>query len=986
MVARPMVNTSAQPSAYKDTLNLPRTDFPMQARLPEREPEVLRKWDAWRIYDKLLAKNANGPRFVLHDGPPYANNPIHIGHALNKILKDIVVKYRAMRGALAEYLPGWDCHGLPIELQVDKDLGHTKREMTALQVRTACREYADKWLRHQREEFKRLGVLGRWDEPYSTMSPSYEAAIVRELARFAKSGGLVRGKKPVHWCIRDRTALAEAEVEYEEHTSPSIYVALKVIGELRTRDHPLAGRPIELVIWTTTPWTLPANLAVAVHPKFTYVIYDLGGRLVVAARDRLAEFLSEVRPDELKLKGVPLLAEARGNGGSPESRVAVLADPKRIVAYLDGASLEGVHYEHPLTGKPCPVILADHVTLEAGTGLVHTAPGHGEEDYVVGQQYGLPPFAPVDDAGKFTAEAGEFAGLGVFEANPKIVDKLHAAGKLLSDKSLSIKHPYPACWRCHHPVIFRATDQWFISMERDSLRRKALDEIGKVKWIPPWGEERIRGMIEHRPDWCVSRQRTWGVPIPVLYCSSCQEPLVDAALMEEVARIFEKEGADAWFTREPDALGASGRRCNKCGGKSFRKETDILDVWFESGVSWAAVCEPHPRLGFPVDLVLEGSDQHRGWFHSALLTGVGTRGAAPYRAVLTHGFVVDPQGEKMSKSKGNVVPPDLLLKHYGAEILRIWVAATDYRGDVRIDDPKKIAQKKGEIVETLAEGYRKIRNTLRYCLSNLYDFDPGKHSTRTEDLLPIDRWARSKLAALVARVEKAYEEYEFHTVFHAVLDFCAVEMSALYFDVLKDRLYTTKAASPQRRSGQTVLHAVCRDICRLLGPVMSFTAEETWQLLPGRPAESVFLGGWPEIRPEAADEAIQKKFDRLMQVRTDVLKALEERRKAKLIGSSLEAKVTLHASGDLGSFLAAERSELGPLFIVSQVELSEAPRPDSSHGSSPGLPSGATQGSMEGLAVAVERASGKKCPRCWTFSEAITTSRPVCPKCREALA
>jgi isoleucyl-tRNA synthetase len=969
--------SESEAGRYKDTLHLPKTEFPMQARLSEREPDFLRRWAESDVYAQIIARNAARPRFVLHDGPPYANNPIHIGHALNKILKDIVVKHRAMAGFLAEYVPGWDCHGLPIELQVDKDLGPRKRTMSQAEFRKACREYAEKWVAHQREEFKRLGVLGRWDEPYKTMSPVYEAKIVRELARFAANGGLYRGKKPVHWCIRDQTALAEAEVEYEDDTSPSIYVALQLVDRLGSIIPGVGDRPAELVIWTTTPWTLPANRAVAVHPEFTYLAYDLGGRVLVVARDRLAAFLSEVKPDELAIKSVPLTPAPAGNGSNANTAVASLADPKRILGYVEGKALEGLTYRHPLAGTTHPIWLGDHVTLEAGTGLVHTAPGHGEEDFDAARRYHKLDWvvAPVDVAGRFTANAGDFAGKQVFEANPAIIDRLAADGKLLSDKRLTITHSYPHCWRCHNPVIFRATDQWFISMEKNDLRRKALDEVGRVKWVPPWGEERIRGMIEHRPDWCISRQRSWGVPIPVFYCSNCGEPLVDPQVMESVAQLFEKEGADAWFAKEPNQLGAAGHRCGKCGKSDFRKETDILDVWFESGVSFAAVCEENPRLGVPADLYLEGSDQHRGWFHSALLTAVGTRGKAPYKAVLTHGFVVDAQGEKQSKSKGNVVSPDQVVKQYGAEILRIWVAATDYRGDIRIDDPKKIGQRKGEILETLAEGYRKIRNTVRYCLGNLYDFDPEKHTVPAAQLLSLDRWAQIRLNALIERVRKAYEDYEFHLVFRAVLDFCSVEMSAVYFDVLKDRLYTWKAESPGRRSGQTVIYQIARDLLRLVAPVMSFTAEEAWQMLPGAKESSVFLAGLPEAKQAPDANAVAARYAKLLEIRTDVLKVLEARRRDKIIGAPLEARISLWADGDLGTFLRDNAPELATLFIVSQVELPKgSARAD------------AATGGLSGVKIGFERARGKKCPRCWTYSEAITDGEPLCVKCREALA
>ncbi|MGI5862503.1 MAG: isoleucine--tRNA ligase [Myxococcales bacterium] len=941
---------------YKDSVNLPKTEFPMKASLPQREPKQLERWEELKVYEKLIERNAGKERFVFHDGPPYANGHIHHGHILNKTLKDIVVKYANMSGRLAEFIPGWDCHGLPIELKTEEELGGKKRELSKVEIRKACRAYAQRFVDIQRDEFKRIGVFARWDEPYLTMNYGYEATIVRELARFAARGSLVRGKKPVYWCVKDRTALAEAEVEYEDHTSPSIYVAFPVQGELPFEA--LKGRHAELVIWTTTPWTLPANLAISAHPTVTYLAYDLNGRVLVVAKDLLASFLAEVAPDELEIKEVKVAESA------PEISAPSLKDPNKILAYFEGKSLEGVQYTHVLNGRVCPVILGEHVTTDTGTGLVHTAPGHGAEDYDVGRKYGLETLSPVDASGHFTQEAGEFAGQQIFEANPKIVAKLVELKALLSDPSATLSHSYPHCWRCKKPVIFRATPQWFISMEQNDLRKKALAEIDKVRWIPRWGRDRIYGMIETRPDWCISRQRVWGVPIAVFYCEKCDEALVSPEVMERVAQAFEKEGADAWFAHDPkDFLGDA--KCPKCGGDSFRKEEDILDVWFDSGVSYAAVAGKRENLGLPVDLYLEGSDQHRGWFHSSLLASVGTRDVAPYKAVLTHGFVVDGDGKKMSKSLGNYVSPEKILKEMGAEILRLWVAAADYRDDIRMSK---------QILDGLAEGYRKIRNTLRYALGNLYDFDPEKDAVAIEQLLPIDRWALARLSQVVAKIRKAYDDYEFHVVYHAALEFCAVDLSAVYFDILKDRLYTAGTNSLARRSAQTVVHRILMDLLRLLAPIMSFTCDEAYGHLPSRKAESIFFTGMPEAAPLPGDQQVLAEFGQLFDVRGEVQRALEAARREKLIGSALEAQVTLYAEGEVGELLKRRAAELPALFIVSKVNLATQP------------PEGAVEAAALPLHVKVERAPGQKCPRCWTYSEAIDEQHPVCPKCAEALA
>ncbi len=936
---------------YKETVNLPKTDFAMKANLPQREPEILRAWEEQGVFERLVTQNAARPgarTFVLHDGPPYANGDIHIGHALNKVLKDVIVKYRNLKGEVADYVPGWDCHGLPIELKVDKELGPKKREMDRPAIIEACRRSAEKWIDRQRTSFKRLGVFGRWDAPYRTMDRGYEAEIVRTLARAAERGFLYRGKKPVYWCITDRTALAEAEVEYEPHRSPSIHVALDLVSPLP--DPRLAGRAARLVIWTTTPWTLPANLAVAAHPDFEYVAYQLGDAVVVVAKDLLTRFLSEVAPQELVPQAHSPDAHEAATGGAGTVAGAHLREPGKVLAHFPGKALEGLRYRHPFMDRESPVILGDHVTLEAGTGLVHTAPGHGQEDYAVGLRYGLEILNPVDGAGRFTAEAGKYAGKKIFEANPEIVQDLHASGHLLSDPKASLEHSYPHCWRCHNPVVFRATDQWFVSLEHGGLRRTALAEIDRVRWIPHWGRERIYNMIENRPDWCISRQRTWGVPIAVFYCEGCDEALVSPRAMERVAAAFEAEGIEAWY-RRPVSEFTEGEVCPRCGKGEFRREQDILDVWWDSGVSWAAVAAKR-GLGVPVDLYLEGSDQHRGWFHSSLLTSVALRDAAPYEAVLTHGFVLDGQGKAMSKSLGNTIAPEEIIKQYGADILRLWVSASDYRDDVRISK---------EILNGLAEGYRKIRNTVRYMLGALDGFDPARDAVPVAELEPIDRWALARLAAWDEKVKAAYEDYEFHVAYHATMQLCSVELSALYFDVIKDRLYTWRRDGKARRSAQTALHAIAQDVIRLLAPILSFTATDAWGHLPGRPAESVWLAGLPSRAPPADAEALEARYGRLFEVRALVQGKLEEARRAKLIGSGLEAMVTLRAEGEVRRLLEEARAELPALLIVSKVALEDGP-----------------------LGVEVARAPGVKCERCWIYAEDVGAdpAHPtVCGKC-----
>jgi isoleucyl-tRNA synthetase len=909
----------------KDTLNLPQTGFPMKASLPRKEPEMLEYWKSVEIYKKMQDKNAERDLYILHDGPPYANGHIHIGHALNKILKDIIVKYKSMKGYHAPYVPGWDCHGLPIELEVDKKLGKKKADIGVLEKRKLCREYAEKFLDIQREEFKRLGVFGDWDAPYLTMSYDYEATIVKELLEFVKRGSLYKGKKPVHWCPSCVTALAEAEVEYGDKESPSVFVRFKLT------ESPVPGKESYLVIWTTTPWTLPANLALAVNPGVDYVAAEgRDGSLLIVAQYLL-----------------PGLVE-RG-----------IATDEKPVASFKGKELVGLKAKHPFAERESIVIAGDFVSVEEGTGVVHIAPGHGEDDYGAGLKEGLDIFAPVNQFGKFQGTGvEELEGQFVFKANAHIIEMLKERGALLNEEKLS--HSYPHCWRCKKPVIFRATEQWFISMEKNDLRKKCLDEITNVEWIPAWGRERIYGMVEGRPDWCISRQRAWGVPITVLSCEGCGEPVSSQAFFEKTVQLVEEHGADVWFSKRAEEFLPDEYKCEKCGGGSFEKETDILDVWFDSGVSHVAVLTKDRGLKWPADMYLEGSDQHRGWFQSSLLESVGTRGKAPYKTVLTHGFTVDGKGKKMSKSLGNVVAPQDIIKQTGAEILRLWVSAEDYRGDVRISK---------EIIARLTEAYRKIRNTARFLLGNLYDYDGDRG-----ELLELDRWALSRLQGLVKKVSAAYERSDFHEVYHRIYNFCVVDMSSFYLDIIKDRLYTFRADSPERRAAQQVLNEVLVTMTRLMAPVLSFTSEEIWQFIREKSAESVFLADFPEPNEEMIDKGLEEKWERLIAIRNAVLKALELKRAEKFIGNSLEAKVLLHIDGEGLELLRQYKEFLPTLFIVSQAELTQAEPGDGALKSE----------EVEGLSITVEKAEGEKCQRCWNRSPSVGTLGDVpniCTKC-----
>lgn len=936
---------------YKATLNLPKTDFPMKANLPQREPEMLARWAAERLYERIQEARRGCEPYILHDGPPYANGRIHIGHALNKILKDIIVKSKTMSGYQVPYVPGWDCHGLPIEHQVLKELGDKKRDLDALAIRKLCKEYAEKYVAIQREEFQRLGVLGDWQQPYLTLNPRYEATILREFGRFVERGGVYKGLKPVLWCTHDQTALAEAEVEYDDHTSPSVYVKFPLASPPTILSKRFGGpsfpndvQTVAVLIWTTTPWTLPANQAVCLHADIDYAFVQVGHELLI-----MAEKLVESVAKACDLSGYQVVAVKKG-----------------------GEGFEGLETQRPLTTGLSPILLGDFVTLDQGTGCVHIAPGHGMEDYLlvldhnakasVGER--LEILAPVDDGGKFTAAVPDFAGQHVFKANPKIVERLKENGRLLGHGTL--KHSYPHCWRCKQPVIFRATEQWFVSMETNELRKEALAEIERVRWIPAYGRDRIKGMIENRPDWCLSRQRVWGTPIPGFTCVKCGKVMADPGVIDHVADLIEQHGTDYWFANRADSLLPVGTSCDACGGTEFEKERDILDVWFESGVSYAAVLKS--RQWWPANLYLEGSDQHRGWFHSALLAGVITDHRAPYEAVLTHGFVLDGAGRKMSKSAGNVVAPQDVIKQSGAEILRLWVSAQDYREDLRISQ---------EILNHLIEAYRKIRNTCRFLLSNLYDFDPGQHRVPFEELPELDRWALMRLGELIPRVRKSYDEFEFHAIFHALNNFCSVDLSAVYLDILKDRLYTFRKDSPMRRASQTVLFDILVALTKLMAPVLSFTADEIWRMLPEvvraeSKADSVHLALFPEADARWSDSVLAERWERLLDVRTAVQAALEVKRRDKVIGAPLEARVVIEANSERYEFLKQYQQDLSSVFIVSDVELRSVHHPPLS----------------PDFSIRVEKATGEKCERCWNYRPAVGSfaDHPtLCDRCVEAV-
>ena len=963
---------------WKDTVNLPRTDFPMKANLPTSEPVTLARWEAMDLYGKIRARRRGAPKFVLHDGPPYANGNIHMGTALNKILKELVVKSRSMAGFDAPYLVGYDCHGLPIELRVDRELGPKKREMSVADFCRACRAYAERYIGTMTEQFQRLGILGTWDAPYLTMNFKYQASIARAFGKFVEQGLVYKGKKPVHWCIHCRTALAEAEVEYEDHTSPSIYVefalAAASVSTIAARVPQLAGRDVSVLIWTTTPWTIPSNLAIAFHPEFDYAAYDVDGRAVI-----VAEALA------------PNVAAAGGKTfGAPLAR-------------MKGAELEHIRFQHPLYARTSLGVLGEYVTLEAGTGAVHTAPGHGADDFSTGVRYGLEIYAPIGPAGHFLDTVELFGGQRVFDANPNVVEALKARGRLWHRESFS--HQYPHCWRCHNPVIFLATSQWFIALDGVrlkseevrlkpdtmddevrlkpdtthegggaddrgvrlqpdlplTLREAAIDAIDhKVRGIPSWGHDRMYNMVANRPDWCISRQRVWGVPIPAVDCTKCGEALTSPALVEKTAGVFDTYGADAWYERPTEEFIPEGLACPTCGGTSFEREMNILDVWFDSGSSHEAVLSVSPDLTWPADMYLEGSDQHRGWFQSSLLVGLGTRGRPPFRQILTHGFLIDVDGKKMSKSVGNTILPQDVIKESGADIIRLWVAMSDYREEIRVGK---------EILTRVSEAYRKIRNTMRYLIANLYDFDPATDCVPLATMDEVDRYILARYGEVAKRALTGYAEYEYGPISQALTQFATVDLSSFYNDISKDRLYTLAPRSRERRSAQTALFLIADGLTRLLAPILSFTADELWRFLPGAREESVHLALFPDgAELDAfADPTLVARWDTLVTLRERVLAEIEPLRKNKQIGSSLQAKVLIAAMPDELPLLERYAAHLPMLFIVSEVDVRGA----------------------ASTTITIERASGVKCERCWRIVPAVSAepaSAGLCERCQDALA
>jgi isoleucyl-tRNA synthetase len=933
----------------KKTINLPKTAFPMKANLPQNEPKMLERWEQMGIYERIRQARKGAARYILHDGPPYTSGPIHMGTAMNKCLKDFIAKSKTMAGFDAPYVPGWDCHGLPIEIKVDKELGGKKLQMKATDVRAECRKYAQKYLDLQRTQFKRIGVFGRFDRPYATMNPQYESVVLSTFFSFYENGFVYKGLRAVYWCMHDETALAEAEVEYENHTSPTIWVKYALLEDPASIDPALAGKKVSTIIYTTTPWTLPASMAVAFHPSEEYVALESGGEVYIVASKLAADVVAKCN----------------------------LADPKPL-AHFPGRKMERLNFQHPFLDRKILGVLADYVTMDTGTGVVHTAPSHGAEDFITGMKYGLDATSNVDEKGILRNGLPEYNGQYVFKANPIIVELLRSRGALLhSDK---LEHSYPHCWRCHNPVIFRATEQWFISMEtpmpggkgkEDSLRTRTLEEIKRVKWDPAWGEERLSNMIQTRPDWCISRQRVWGVPIAVFLCEGCGKPLNDHAVNQKVVELFAKSGADAWFTPESDTILPAGTKCPHCGGAKFEKETDIFDVWLESGASYLALIADEPDYPWPSDLYLEGGDQYRGWFQSSLLCAMGTHGTPPYKGVVTPGWTLDEKGQAMSKSRGNDVDPVDIASRLGGEVVRLWVASVDFREDVVGSEA---------LMLRVAENYRKIRNTFRYILGNVGDFDPQKDAVPFEQMDELDQYMLRQTCAFAADVRNAYDEFAFHRIYHRVNHFSIVDLSAFYFDVLKDRLYISAPKSQERRSAQTAIWRIGEALVRLLAPIMSFTCEEIWTFLPTTSSrgESVHLALFPttaEVLGDAAIPASGSKSDEewtsLRAVRDEVLKALEEARNNKLIGTGLEAQVAITAADPAYSLLQRHADQLRYLFIVSAVTLTQG-----------------TGNGTSGIHVEVKKAEGAKCERCWNYSTRVgedQTYPTVCERCSAVL-
>ncbi len=915
---------------YRDTLNLPKTDFPMRANLPNREPEMLAKWDEIDINRLSRENRAGAPFYILHDGPPYANGDIHMGTALNKVLKDIINKYKTMRGFDCPYVPGWDTHGLPIEHQIIKTKKIKRKEISDVEFRRMCRDYALKYVDVQRNQFKRLGVRGDWENPYLTLTPGFEGRQIKVFGTMAKKDYIYKGMRPVYWCASCETALAEAEIEYGNKISESIYVKFPLIDDLNL----LGGTENRYcLIWTTTAWTIPANLAIAVHPELDYVLAKAGEEQYLLAEGLLEEV----------------------------SRMAGSEQPWPVLKRFKGSELAGMRCRHPLYDRESVLLTGEHVTLEHGTGCVHIAPGHGHEDFMIGQANNLPVLSPLNDSGYFTDEAGKYSGMYYDQGGKAVTDDLKAGGALINKTDL--EHQYPNCWRCKKPVLYRATEQWFASVE--GFRKEALKAINEVNWTPAWGEERIYNMISERQDWCISRQRVWGVPIPIFYCKDCNTPLINEQTIEAVSDLFTREGSDAWFIRDASEILPAGTSCSNCGHEEFRKEKDTMDVWFDSGSSHAAVLETRPELRWPADLYLEGSDQYRGWFHSSLLTAVATKGEPPYKAVLSHGWVVDGEGKKMSKSMGNVIAPEQIIKRYGADILRLWVSSADFTSDIHLSD---------NILKQLIEVYRKIRNTTRFLLGNCSDFDPVIHATNYDSMEEIDRWALFRLNKLVEKVTGAYENYEYHQFFHAIHNFCVVDMSNFYLDVIKDRLYCSAQNDQARRSAQTVLMVILEYLVKMIAPILTFTAEEIWQHLPGQEKVSVQLADWPEPNPQWDREELGRSWQTLLEVHEEVTWVLEQARRDKVIGGSLEASVTIWADGETYEQLSEYADYLATPFIVSSAFLRKGLEE---------APEKATAGQRVPIKILVEKAGGHKCPRCWVFTE---SKEDLCPRCSKVAA
>ncbi len=913
----------------KDTLNLPQTLFSMKAKLAQREPELIAKWEEIKLYENILHERKNCPPFVLHDGPPYANGSIHLGTALNKILKDFIVRSKNMQGFNALYVPGWDCHGLPIEIKVDKNLGEKKKSMSVIEIREECKKYALKYVEIQREQFKRLGVFGTWDKPYLTMNPEYEGDIIRFLAAFFASGNIYKGKKPVYWCANCKTALAEAEIEYMDHKSPSIFVKFPVISDLPAKYPELKGKKASILIWTTTPWTIPANLAIAFHPDFEYAAFEAGGEVFIAAH-RL----------------IPFLAETLG------------FEKTHILATFLGKEMEGLKAKHPFIDRESLFVLADYVTLDQGTGAVHTAPGHGYDDYLTGLKYKMDIYTPVDAEGKFISDIEKYAGLNVFKANNVIVEDMKKDGTLL--KAENIVHSYPHCWRCKQPVIFRATAQWFISMDKSSLRKNSLEEIKKVQWIPSWAEERMKDMVEMRPDWCISRQRSWGVPIPSFYCRKCGAVIANEKIALHIADIFTREGTNSWFIKSAEDLLPLDTKCAECGSDRFEKENNILDVWFESGASHS-IFGKREDLPWPADVYIEGHDQYRGWFNSSLLVGVAAKNKSPFKTCIIHGFVLDEKGRAMSKSLGNIIEPKEIVSINGAEILRLWIAMLNYKEDARFGK---------ETMQRLKEAYRKIRNTWRFILGNIYDFIPDKESIALQDMDMFDRWMLEKFARVGRRILKAYDEYEYHTVFHTAYNFFTVDLSSYYLDVLKDRLYCSGKNSKIRKSAQTALMQILKDTLILMAPILPFTTDEAWENMPDfkNKSKSVHLELFPDFQKPRLAEELFEEWEKLAPVREQVLKELEIAREGKLIGNSLEASVNLRVPASHIDLIRKYETRLASIFIVSDVSVAVS--------------------SGDELAVNIFRVKLEKCQRCWNYSSYVGESMDYpefCKRCEEVV-